>query len=155
MGELRAGTWRDWPVTTYIYDQAWKAERERLAALEELHDEAATGRLAALGVSDGWRCLEVGCGAGSIARWLAARVGPRGHVVANDLDLRFVAGEEIGNLEVRQHDIVTDPLEEATYDLVHARAVLEHIPMRAQALTRAVLYRAPGPRSAVRVCHPR
>ena len=34
--------------------------------------------------------LEVGCGNGSISAWLAERVGPRGHVVAFDLDLPLV-----------------------------------------------------------------
>ena len=34
------------------------------------------------GVQAGWRCLEVGAGRGSMAVWLAERVGPRGGVVA-------------------------------------------------------------------------
>jgi ubiquinone/menaquinone biosynthesis C-methylase UbiE len=36
-------------------------------------------------VQPGAKCLEVGPGGGSIARWLAARVGERGHVTALDL----------------------------------------------------------------------
>jgi ubiquinone/menaquinone biosynthesis C-methylase UbiE len=46
-------------------------------------------RMGNIGVTDGWICLEVGAGAGSIARWLARRVGPTGSVVATDLDTRF------------------------------------------------------------------
>jgi SAM-dependent methyltransferase len=65
-------------------------------------------------------------------------------VVATDLDPRFLADEAIANLEVRQHDIVSDPLEEGTFDLVHARAVLEHIPARTQALARMVQATRPG-----------
>lgn len=129
---------------TYIYDQAWQAERERLRALEDLYDEPSTHRLAALGVTAGWRCLEVGCGAGGVARWLAARVGASGQVVATDVDPRFVEGEATGNLEVWRHDIVTDPLEEGAFDLVHARAVLEHVPARMQALARMVAATRPG-----------
>jgi SAM-dependent methyltransferase len=131
-------------MSTYIYDQAWHQEQERLRALEELHDEATFARLASLAVGAGWRCLEVGCGAGSVARWLADRVGAEGHVLATDLDPRFMVGEIPAQLEVRRHDIVTDPLEEGAFDLIHARAVLEHIPARAEVLARLVTATRPG-----------
>ena len=61
---------------TYPFDQGWRQERDRLRALEALFDSATTRRLAGLGLRDGRRCLEVGAGTGSIARWLAMRVGP-------------------------------------------------------------------------------
>jgi SAM-dependent methyltransferase len=35
---------------------------------------------------------------------------------------------------VRRHDIATDPLPEAAFDLVHARLVLGHLPEREKAL---------------------
>jgi cyclopropane fatty-acyl-phospholipid synthase-like methyltransferase len=98
-------------MSTYVFDPAWQMERDRLRALESLFDGAATRHLVRLGVTAGWRCLEVGCGAGGIARWLARRVGSGGRVVATDLDIRFVEGHDLGNLEVRQHDIMTDALE--------------------------------------------
>jgi ubiquinone/menaquinone biosynthesis C-methylase UbiE len=131
-------------MSSYTFDQAAATERERLGALEDLYDDDSMSRLAALGVGEGWRCLEVGCGAGGVARWLAARVGPTGHVVATDLYPRFMAGEAAPNLDVRRHDIVTDPLEESAYDLVHARAVLEHIPARVEALAHMVRAVRPG-----------
>ena len=53
-------------------------ERERLALLTELADPITTRRLTDLGVGPGWRCLDVGAGDGSVARWLAGRVGPEG-----------------------------------------------------------------------------
>ena len=65
----------------------------------------------ARGVGPGWRCLEVGAGAGSIAGWLADRVGPSGQVIATDLDTRFLEQQARPNLEVRRHDVVRDPLE--------------------------------------------
>ncbi|SHH08586.1 Ubiquinone/menaquinone biosynthesis C-methylase UbiE [Streptoalloteichus hindustanus] len=129
---------------TYVFDQTWERERDRLAALEDLYDGPSLHRLAALGVSAGWRCLEVGCGAGSVARWLAGRVGPTGHVLATDTDPRFAEGHGLANLDVRRHDVLVDPLEPATHDLVHARAVLEHIPQRGQALERMVAATRPG-----------
>jgi ubiquinone/menaquinone biosynthesis C-methylase UbiE len=123
-------------MSTYAFDQAWQYERDRLAAIADLYDEATTKRLAALGVGQGWQCLDVGAGAGGVARWLADRVGPTGNVVATDLDTRFLYGHGKSNLDVWQHDIVDGPLPEASFDLVHARALLEHLPHRERVIRR-------------------
>src|SRR6476646_7213532 len=104
--------------------------RARLQAAEDLLDDGTQRVLERLGVAPGWRCLEVGAGGGSIARWLAERVGPDGHVVATDISTRDLDTSGLGNLEVRQHDIVGDALETEAYDLVHARLLLEHLPAR-------------------------
>src|SRR5262249_21391816 len=53
---------RGYPVSTYVFDQAWQKEHDRLSALESLYDRASRRHLGALGVGDGWRCLEVGAG---------------------------------------------------------------------------------------------
>jgi hypothetical protein len=63
-----------------------------------------------LGVGPGWRCLDVGDGDGSVARWLAGRVGPEGHVTTTDLNTRFLVGHGLPNLEVRRHNILEDSL---------------------------------------------
>ncbi len=131
-------------TTTYVFDPNWAMERDRLRALESLFDDASMRHLTRLGVTEGWRCLEVGCGAGGIARRLAGHVGGSGRVVATDLDTRFVAGHGLGNLEVRQHNVMTDPLEEGVFDLAHARAVIMHIPDHQGALERVVAAVRPG-----------
>jgi SAM-dependent methyltransferase len=131
-------------MSTYVFDQASERERERLRGLELLYDEATTRFLAALGVTDGWRCLEVGCGAGTIALWLADRVGPTGRVVATDLDPRFLDGHGRDNLDVRTHDISDGAPEAASFDLVHARAVVEHVPDRDTALANILASVRPG-----------
>jgi SAM-dependent methyltransferase len=59
---------------------------------------------------------------------MAAQVGQQGRVVATDINPRFLGQIELSNLEVRQHNIRSDPLEPAEYDLVHCRAVLMHLP---------------------------
>jgi SAM-dependent methyltransferase len=115
----------------YIFDQAWEQERARLAGLSAQFDPVTIRHLTAVGVRPGWNCLEVGAGAGSIARWLAAAVGPTGRVVVTDLDIRFLDG--LGdNVEVVLHDVTSDPLEPGAFDLVHARALLEHLPGRGE-----------------------
>lgn len=131
-------------MSTYVFEQAWHRERDRLRALEDVYDAATTRHLAGVGVTEGWRCLEVGCGAGGVARWLADQVGNTGRVVATDLDPRFLVDHGYDNLDVWRHDIVTSHLNEASFDLAHARAVLEHIPDRTVALARMVQAVRPG-----------
>src|SRR5262249_13567684 len=103
-----------------------------------------TRRLTDLGVGPGWRCLDVGAGDGSVARWLADRVGPAGRVVATDLNPRFLGGHGLPNLEVRRHNILEDDLETAHYDLVHCRAPLMPLPDPLRALRRMVQAVRPG-----------
>jgi ubiquinone/menaquinone biosynthesis C-methylase UbiE len=131
-------------MSTHLYDQAWHQEYDRMRSLEDLFDAATTHQLAELGVGEGWQCLEVGCGAGSIAYWLADRVGSTGRVVATDIDTRFVDGHARENLEVRRHDLLADPLEADTFDLAHVRALLEHLGERERALQALVAAVRPG-----------
>jgi SAM-dependent methyltransferase len=128
-----------------ISEDARVAEREqrRLAALARVLDPGTLRVLAERGVAPGWRCLEVGGGSGSVARWLAGRVVPGGSVLSTDVDLRFHAAEE-GALRVEQHDITAAPLPHDHFDLVHARGVLQHIPEREKALARMIEATKPG-----------
>ena len=118
-------------------------ESDRLQLLEGCRDPGTIRRLDRLGVSRGWRCLEVGAGHGSIARWLAERVGPTGSVVAADLDPRFLTDMPAG-VDVRRLDIRHDDLEADSYDLVHCRALLMHLPDPIAALARMVAALRPG-----------
>ena len=131
-------------MTTYVFDHRWQRERQRLEGLEEVFDAASRRHLLERGVGSGWRCLEVGCGAGGIARWLADQVGPSGQVVATDLDPRFLDGHGRANLSVRQHDLSVDRLEPEAFDLAHARAVLQYVPQPDRALATLVGALRPG-----------
>src|SRR5438067_13599656 len=111
-------------TSTYPLDNAWEHAQRRLRALERIYDPASTRRLEALGVGPGWRCLEVGAGGGSITRWLCSKVGPAGRVLAVDIDTRFVGGIRSANLDVARLDVTTVALPAASFDLVHARALL-------------------------------
>ena len=128
----------------YKFDHEWRRERERLATIEEAYDPWTIRTIEATAPEQGWRCLEVGGGGGSIAEWLCQRVGESGHVVATDLETKFLAAIEAANLEVRTHNIVSDPLEESCYDLIHARALLEHLPERDAVFSRLVSALNPG-----------
>jgi SAM-dependent methyltransferase len=113
-------------MSQYILPHDLTGEKQRLRLMSELLDPLDRC-IERLGLQAGWRCLEVGCGNGSISEWLASRVGPSGHVVASDIDLRYIAGLAATNLEVRQLNIVEDAVEQGAYDLVTARAVLHHV----------------------------
>jgi ubiquinone/menaquinone biosynthesis C-methylase UbiE len=71
-------------------------------------------------VDDGWACLEIGGGAGSITNWLCSRVGAGGRVLA------------------------TDDLPEAQFDPVHARLVLSRLPQRDSIISNLVQPLKPG-----------
>ncbi len=128
-----------------IADSPEAAAREtlRLQTYGRLRDPVSIGILERIGVAPGWRCLEVGGGAGSLACWLAERVGETGAVLSTDLDLRFHRTPP-ANLELRRHDITSDPLPAEHFDLVHARALLQHVPERERAVGRMLEALRPG-----------
>lgn len=128
----------------YQFDHQWEQERARLAALEAVFDPSSRRCIRGTGSLAGRRCLEVGAGGGSIAAWLCSEVGPGGSVVATDLETKFLAAIDVPNLEIREHDIVADPLESEAFDLVHSRAVLAHLPERDQIVERLVDSLRPG-----------
>lgn len=128
----------------YQFDHHWEHERERLAALEAAFDPVSQRSILAIEPQAGWQCLEVGGGGGSMAKWLCDLVGPEGLVVATDLETKFLETIDARNLEVREHDIVTDPLEEGAFHLVHSRAVLDHIPQRDEVVHRLIAALRPG-----------
>jgi SAM-dependent methyltransferase len=128
----------------FAADRESADELSRLKILEQIGDPQTIQYLTAVGIGEGWRCLEVGAGAGSIVRWLCEQVGPTGHVVAADLDPRFLGDITADNVEVRRFDVTSDPLEPATYDLIHARALLTHMREPVAVLQRLVDALRPG-----------
>jgi SAM-dependent methyltransferase len=132
-------------MAIYGFDAAWERERDRLRLAEAVFDPSTIHRLTSIGVSPGWRCLEVGAGVGSIATWLARMVAPSGHVVATDIDTRFLEDlrAEPG-IEVRRHDITADDLPASAFDLAHARLVLQHLGERKRAIEKMADAIVPG-----------
>jgi SAM-dependent methyltransferase len=131
-------------ASPYALDNSSPEAAARFPALSRAFDAGTQRHLDAIGVAAGWRCLEVGGGGGSIARWLAERVGPTGHVLVTDIDARHLRFGGIPEVEVRVHDIAQDPLPPASFDLVHARLVLLHVRDRETALASMVAALKPG-----------
>lgn len=117
-----------------------EAEDERPDLLEQLFDPGSRRRREL--ARPGWRCLEIGAGRGSMAVWLAERVGPAGQVVATDIDCRYLERLDLPNLQVVRHNIVDDPadvLGPGSFDLVCARLVLFWLAGRQQEAVRQMV----------------
>jgi SAM-dependent methyltransferase len=127
----------------YAFPHTGADERRRLELFAERLDPITIRLIERLHLAPAARCLEVGAGRGSVARWLCEHVGS-GHVSATDLDTAFLTEPPLPNLTVLRHDVRTDDFPEGSFDLVHARAVLMHVAERMATLTRMVSWLAPG-----------
>lgn len=131
------------PYSTGPFSMDELTERDRLVLLEQVKDPDTVRILESLPLAKSSRCLEIGAGVGSIAYWLAARYA-QGQVVAVDIDTRNLDPRRSSNLTIRQVDITTCEFACASFDLVHARAVLCHLPDREEVLARAYQWLSPG-----------
>lgn len=128
----------------YVFDNAADQTAARFVALARIFDEGTIRHIEARGIRHGWHCLEIGGGGGSIAAWLAQRVGPQGRVLVTDIDTRFLDRLHLPNVEVRHADVTVDPLPTNRFDLVHARLVVMHLADRVGALRRMAAALKPG-----------
>lgn len=129
-------------ATSYAFDNDDDAAVDRHSHLPAILDVVTLPRLASLGDLTGRRCLELGAGGGSVARWLAGRVGPAGRVLATDLNTRHLPVDE--GYEVLAHDLLAEPVPRGPWDLIHARLVLIHLDRRREVLRRLADALAPG-----------
>ncbi|MEV4122304.1 methyltransferase domain-containing protein [Micromonospora sp. NPDC049645] len=127
---------------TYTFDNGAPDAVPQMHALESFLDPITTRRLARPVLRPGATCWEVGAGGGSMARRIARAVGGDGHVLATDIDPTHLVAE--GNLQVRRHDVRTEPPPGDAFDLIHARLVLLHLPDRRRVLRTLTGALAPG-----------
>lgn len=112
----------------YVFqDTIDQSELKRLQAIESIFDPASRRRILSGGLKPRDCCLEVGAGAGSVLRWMAEQVGPSGRVTAVDINTRFL-DKSPANVAVVEGDVRSLVFEPASFDLIHARYVLVHIP---------------------------
>lgn len=125
----------------YLLDNAQVEAGERFGWLGELFDGVTLGHVRRLGVGSGARCWDVGAGGPGIPQALAEVVGPSGCVLATDIDTSWLGSGR--GYDVRRHDVTADPAP-GTFDLVHARLVMVHLPDRTRALATMVAALRPG-----------
>ena len=124
-------------------------EQARLSKLNEILNEAS---LRELRLGGGERILDVGCGLAQLTRRMARTAGAAGRVIGIERSAAQIAearrqataaGEE-NLVELRQGDVLAMPLRDdewGTFDVAHARFLLEHVPdplSVVRALVRAV-----------------
>ena len=86
-------------------------------------------------------CRVRSLGSGEEAESKSRRVG---EALVRDLRRQMAS-----NVIVRQHDIATEPLLREHFDVVHARAVLQHVPTRDEVVTKLVDSLKPGGRLVI------
>jgi SAM-dependent methyltransferase len=129
----------------YLFDNEAKQAGDRFSALASLFDPVTVRHLDEVGTSAGQRCWEVGAGGGTVARWMADRVGPSGFVLATDLDVQWLEHDlQAPNVQVSRHDVLKDATPSEEFDLVHERLVLLHIADRTTAVERMASALRPG-----------
>src|SRR3989337_280528 len=90
------------------FDNDAPAATEQLGLLSEILNRETFSSLGEeVRGGHGWRCWDVGAGDGSVSRWLAARVGTSGHVVASDIKPQHVPSHP--RIEEIRHDLASDP----------------------------------------------
>jgi len=140
---MRPATISEFPTTTeYLFDTASDAGQLQVDCLSHMLDGTTRGVLDDVGVREGWRCLELGAGNGSVARWLAGRVGDTGAVDAVDVDVTHL--DPGPGVTVHRHDVNDGLPVEGPFDLIHARLLLMHLARREEILRELAGALAPG-----------
>ena len=100
-------------------------ERDRLLSQAEQYEPTANWLLDQVGVQDGWRAVDIGCGPIGILNLLSERVGPKGVVIGLEREQRFVemaraeiAKRGMGNVTMVQGDGLNTGMEKGSFDLV-------------------------------------
>lgn len=124
------------------------AEDERLVAQGALFDPLTRRLLERAGLAPGMRVLDLGSGAGNVARLAAEIVGPAGAVVGIEKDPAAVElarrRTAATNIEFRVGDVQTLEGVEGGFDAVVGRLLLMYLPDPVAALSRAATRVRPG-----------
>jgi len=129
-----------------------------LERMNRFQEPEARTLIADLGLPEGSRGLDVGCGVGLFALWLAEAIGPRGRVVAIEPSRERVEaarafvghGPSASRLEFREVDAAKLDAPDASFDWVWCGDVLHHIQDTGRALGEFARVVRPGGRIIVK-----
>ena len=108
----------------FAADQHAEIEHRRLNRLTQEYDPFSQERLTeALEVIRPQSILDVGCGTGSLLRWLSGRVSEQAVLAGLDLVPRLQSSDRI---KIVEGNLLETPFK-AQFDLIHCRMVLEHL----------------------------
>jgi ubiquinone/menaquinone biosynthesis C-methylase UbiE len=118
----------------YFLGHSSVEQRRLQQQAEELAEESAR-LFDQIGLAQGSRVVEIGCGPQGCLELLSSRVGPAGSVVGVELSdhavqlaREFLSLRRINNVEVRQGHAADTGLPRESFDLATARLVLVNIP---------------------------
>jgi ubiquinone/menaquinone biosynthesis C-methylase UbiE len=148
--------WRDTSSADAAKARDLAARLERRARAED-EVEAREVYLDLLGIADGERVLDVGCGSGAVTRAIARRVGDRGVAVGLDQSpallavARELAREEgpEGRIEFHEGSALQLPFPDRSFAVVVCATVLSHVPGGEAALPELARVLRPGGRLGV------
>lgn len=128
------------------------ADVHRLRLLQEVYGPGTEDLLRRVGLREGLRVVEIGCGSGNVACWIAEQVGPQGVVVGVDVSpqqieeaRRQADARQLRNVEFHVADAYAPGLPAASFDVVYCRLVLMHLTQPLAALqAMRLLVRAGG-----------
>ena len=114
-----------------------EAEEERLKRQIANLAPDSDAQLDRIGIKQGERVLDLGCGPGGVLHLLGKRVGTTGSVLGIErsphfvhLARRFVAGHALSQVDVREGDAYDTGLARGSFDGAHMRLVLVNVPLR-------------------------
>jgi ubiquinone/menaquinone biosynthesis C-methylase UbiE len=116
------------------------SEITRLEMQATLFEPLTKQTLLNAGLKEGMRCIDIGCGTGSVTRLMANLVGKTGRVVGVDIDNRYLqyCNRNINsrqNIEFVHDDICKSQLDsEERFDIVYSRFMFHHLTDRREAV---------------------
>jgi ubiquinone/menaquinone biosynthesis C-methylase UbiE len=148
--------WRDTGSADAATARELAARLERRARADD-EVEARDAYLGLLGIADGQRVLDVGCGSGAVTRAIARRVGDRGVAVGLDpspalLEVARELAREAGlgdRIELYEGSALRLPFPDRSFDAVLCATVLSHVPGGEAAIPELVRVLRPGGRLGV------
>jgi SAM-dependent methyltransferase len=138
-------------LSSYIHGSK-PEEQKRLSLLNQLMNQRC---LALMDLKKGERVIDIGSGLGQYTMEMAKAVGNTGYCLGIERDPRqlegaiqnLAANKTLGGVEFRQGEVERLPLKDnewSTFDVGHARFVLEHLSRPAAAMTELVKAIRPG-----------
>jgi ubiquinone/menaquinone biosynthesis C-methylase UbiE len=107
---------------------------DRLRLLQEVYGPGTKASFQRADLSPGMRVLEVGCGSGNMACWVAEQVGSSGAVLGIDnseeqveLARKLAQSRGLSNVEFSVADAYSPRFPESSFDFAYCRLVLMHL----------------------------
>lgn len=137
-------------ASEYLLDVG-DAGAARLRLLNEIYGPESMQLLLRAGLREGMRVLDVGCGIGTMTRWIGTQVGPEGAVVGLDGSAEHIArareaahAEGSANVTFVEGSAYDLSVAGGGFDLVYCRLLLMHLERPSEALSAMRAQLAPG-----------